>query len=83
MSYCIFLDLTTKINLKKKLYSLLLYCFEKSSTILNNKVVLPAYIRGGPFSPIYLKIGDRLDAQVFLDVVLYDKKENVLKKFQN
>ena len=38
---------------------------------------------GGPFSPIYPKIGDRLDAQVCLDVVLYDKKENIFKEFQN
>ena len=38
---------------------------------------------GGPFSPIFLQIGDGLDAQVFLVVVLYDKKENIFKKFQN
>ena len=38
---------------------------------------------GGPFSPIFLKIGDRLDAQMFLGVVLYDKNEIIFKKFQN
>ena len=31
--------------------------------------------RGGTFIPIYLQIGDRLDAQLFLGVVLYDKKD--------
>ena len=30
-------------------------------------------IRGGTISSIFLKIGDRLDAQVFLGVVLYNK----------
>ena len=39
--------------------------------------------RGGPFSPIYLKIGDRLDAQMFLGVAVYDIKENIFKNFQN
>ena len=34
-------------------------------------------IGGGPFSPIFLKIGDGLDAQMCLGVVLYDKNENI------
>ena len=34
-------------------------------------------VGGGPFSPIYLQIGDGLDAQVFFGVFLYDKKENI------
>ena len=34
----------------------------------------------GPFSPIFLKIGDRLDAQVLLVVVLYDKNKNIFVK---
>ena len=36
----------------------------------------------GPFSPIFLKIRDRLDAQVFLGVFLYNKNDNILKKFK-
>ena len=39
--------------------------------------------RGGTISSIFLKIGDRLDAQVFLGVVLYDKNGNIFEKFQN
>ena len=46
-------------------------------------VVTVASGRGGTFSPIFLKIGDRLDAQMFLGVVLYDKNENIFKNFQN
>ena len=39
--------------------------------------------RGGTNSSIFLKIGDRLDAQVFLGVVLYNKHGIFFEKFQN
>ena len=37
-------------------------------------------VRGGTISSIFLKIGDRLDAQVFLGVDLYNKYGNIKKK---
>ena len=34
-------------------------------------------IGGGPFHKFFLQIGDRLDARVFLGVVLHDKNGNI------
>ena len=44
--------------------------------------LLLLWLGGETISSIFLKIGDRLDAQVFWGVVLYDKNGNIFKSFK-